>query len=130
LKLTAVILLAALLLRPALAAETQGTICIAPIPVGAPTTSAPGLMCVAGNLSLRIDSQSAMAWPRGGSQKIEGLDVGAPHRVVVLCDGKPQQSFRFRFSQFKSQKLCLFINDLYQTAQLWEASRSPWCKCR
>ena len=44
---------------------------------------------------------------------------------MVLCNGKPQQSFRFRFSEFKTKELCLFINDLYQTAQLWEARKSP-----
>jgi hypothetical protein len=47
---------------------------------------------------------------------------------MVLCDGKPQQSFRFRFSTFKSNRLCLFINDLYQTVQLWKLKESPWCK--
>jgi hypothetical protein len=129
-RLIVAILLALLLLDSASAAETPGTICIAPIPPGTPATSAaPGLMCSSGNLSLRIDSRPTTPWPREGNQRIEPLDGQTTHRVVVLCDGKPQQSFRFNFTQFKSRKLCLFLNDLYQTAQLWEDSKSPWCKC-
>jgi len=29
-----------------------------------------------------------------------------------------------------SSDLCLFINDLYQTAQLWRPRDARWCKCK
>jgi hypothetical protein len=61
---------------------------------------------------------------------VDGLDISARHRVVVYCDKKPQQSFSFRFSEFKAKRLCLFLNDLYETVQLWEPSQAPWCKCK
>jgi len=80
-------------------------------------------------LSLKIDGEEATPWPRAASVRIDGLDVRATHTVVVMCDGKPQQAFRFRFSQFKGAELCLFLNDLYGTVQLQERSRSPWCRC-
>jgi hypothetical protein len=50
--------------------------------------------------------------------------------VVVLCNHKPLQSFAFLFSEFKTKELCLFLNDLYRTVQLWESKSAPWCKCK
>jgi len=79
---------------------------------------------------VKIDALQTIAWPTKKSVKIEALDVTAPHRVVVFCSGKPQQSFKFRFSDFNSRELCLFINDLYKTVQLWESKGTPWCKCK
>jgi hypothetical protein len=92
-------------------------------------TCAPGL-CGSGKLSLKIDDQSISPWPKTNSMKISGLDAGAKHRVVIYRAGKPQQSFRFRFSEFKENKACLFLNDLYWTAHLWEPKQAPWCKCK
>ena len=91
--------------------------------------SAPGLYCDSEKVSLKIDTQTVPS-PIRESVKIARLDLTTRHRVVVFCDGKPQQSFSFRFSEFKTSELCLFLNDLYKTAQLWEAKRCPWCKCK
>jgi len=87
------------------------------------------LFCDAENFSLKIDAQ-VMAWPIKESIKLAGLDLNTRHRVIVLCNHKPQQSFSFRFSEFQTQELCLFLNDLYRTVQLWELKRCPWCKCK
>jgi|SRR5712692_1768149 len=124
---TAIALLIAFLLCPAFSAESEhGSVCVAPVPVEPPSTAAtPELFCHSGSLSLKIDKQQAVPWPHKESLKIEGLDLTQRHRVMILCDGKPQQSFRFRFSEFKTKQPCLFINDLYQTAQLWESKQSP-----
>jgi hypothetical protein len=132
LKTTAVALLLIFSLCPVFSAESEdGSVCVAPIPVQPPSTAAtPELFCHSGNLSLKIDSQQVFPWPRKEGLKIEHLDLTQRHLVVVLCDAKPQQSFKFRFSEFKTKRLCLFINDLYQTAQLWEPKQSPWCKCK
>jgi len=120
----------AFLLIPVSDAQTvQGSVCVAPVPVEPPTTAAPGQGC-SGNLSLKIDAQRGVPWPHKESLKIEHLDLDQRHRVTVLCDGKPLQSFRFSFSEFKTKELCLFINDFYQTVQLWESRQSPWCKCK
>jgi hypothetical protein len=123
------------------AAETEsGSVCIAPVLEQPIPRSAPGLFCESAKLSVRIDTQPAVSFPLiserhgayriGKSVKIDGLDTAARHHVVVYCDAKPQQSFAFRFSDFKSSQLCLFLNDLYKTVQLWEAQRCPWCKCK
>jgi hypothetical protein len=118
-----------LLSRVSDAQTVEGTVCVAPIPVEPPSFSAPGLMCY-GNRSLKIDDTKAVPWPHKASLQIAHLDLAQRHQVTVLCDGKPQQSFRFTFSEFKTKEPCLFINDLYQTVQLWESRQSPWCKCR
>jgi len=106
------------------------TICVAPADEKPIPASAPGLFCDSEKLSLRIDTQQTMPWPIKGSVKIAVLDATARHRVTVFCDGKPQQSFTFRFSEFKTDELCLFLNGLYKTVQLWEAKACPWCRCK
>jgi hypothetical protein len=37
------------------------------------------------------------------------LSAAARHRVVIYRAGKAQQSFTFRFSDFKSSMPCLFL---------------------
>ena len=107
------------------------SLCVAPNAGETPQRcgGAPGL-CNGGTLSLRIDKQPVQPWPKTKCAKIEGLDAATRHRVVVYRAGKAQQSFTFRFSEFKSPTPCLFLNDLYWTAQLWEAKQAPWCKCK
>jgi hypothetical protein len=105
------------------------SVCIAPLLEVPDGRSAPGLFCESAKLSLKIDAQPAAAWPIKKSVKVDNLDPVTRHRIVVLCAGKRQQSFTFRFSDFKTGQVCLFLNDLYKTAQLWEAKRCPWCKC-
>ena len=129
-KTTVLAVLLAVLWSPVSDAQTvQGSICVAPVPVERPTTAAPGQWCP-GKLSIRIASQKPVPWPHKESLKIEHLDLAERHQVTVLCDGKPHQSFRFSFSEFDTREVCLFINDFYQTVQLWEPRQSPWCKCK
>jgi len=115
----------------ALSADTpQGSLCIPPVPQKPILMSAPGLNCVSEKLSFKIDSMPDRPWPMKESISTSDLDLGLRHGIVIMCDGKAQQSFRFRYSEYKTTKLCLFINDLYKTAQLWEDKDSPWCKCK
>ena len=111
------------------AQSETGSICIAPNGAETPQRCAPGL-CAGGKLSLRIDGQPAQAWPKSESTRMGRLSTTARHRIVIYRAGKAQQSFTFRFSEFKSTTPCLFLNDLYWTAQLWEAKQAPWCKCQ
>jgi hypothetical protein len=106
-----------------------GSICIAQNSAEAPQRCAPGL-CESGKLSLRIDRRHMQPWPKLGSMKVEGLSTTERHRIVIYRAEKAQQSFTFRFSEFKSPTPCLFMNDLYWTVQLWESKDAPWCKCR
>jgi hypothetical protein len=108
----------------------SGSLCVAPIAERPIPMAAPGLICASEKLSFTIDSLPRKTWPIKESIKFDGLDLGASHRVAIFCEDKAQQSFKFRYSEFKERKLCLFINDLYKTAQLWEDKQSPWCKCK
>ena len=85
------------------------------------------MQCSSANFSFRIDDGPVQKWPRGQPVRAGGLDVAVRHRIRTYCDGKPHQSFSFRYSDYKSTELCLFLNDLYFTPQLWE--RTPICKC-
>jgi hypothetical protein len=126
-----VLVLVLVFVNPAFSAET-GSICLAPVVDQNPplTFVPPGAPCDAAKLSVRIDTQRSVAWPVNGNVNMGDLDASVTHRVVILCNGKSQQSFRFRFADFETRKLCLFINDLYKTVQLWDSKRTPWCRCR
>jgi len=113
--------------------EVNGLICVAPVPKPVDGRRGAGpetVVCDADRYSVKIDSRQPVACPVKESVKITELDLAAPHRVVVLCGNKPRQSFTFRFSEYNSQKLCLFLNDLYWTVQLWPDKQCPWCKCK
>lgn len=114
-----------------IAQDSTGAICVAPIGHEAPTTAGtPELACESGNFTFRIDSGNSVAWPKDEGLSVTGLDLKMRHRVVVLCDGKPQQAFKFRLSEYNTGRACLWLNDLYLTAQLWEPRQAPWCKCK
>jgi hypothetical protein len=123
------VLIVALISTSCFAQAESGSLCIAPAIFDPKNASAPGLYCEAEKFSLKLDGQ-LMAWPLKESVKLSGLDLTTRHRVIVLCDHRPQQSFTFSFSEFDSNQLCLFLNDLYRTVQLWEAKRAPWVKCK
>src|SRR5579863_930942 len=82
-------------------------------------------------LRIRVDRRSAEEWPQRKGLKIEGLDTSEQHLLVVLdSSGKPIESARFKFSEYKSTDLCMTY-DGYQGIGLREVSRrTPWCKCR
>jgi hypothetical protein len=81
-------------------------------------------------LKVKIDKRPATAWPEQKSLKIEELDISERHLLVVLdSTGKPIESVRFKFSDYKSTELCMDY-DGYQGIGLREATRrTPWCKC-
>jgi hypothetical protein len=127
----AVVIVGAAVAPPALAQSATGFVCVAPRPKQPPTTSSPDIPpCPSNNLAIKVDDKEAVEWSRTESLALSPLDPTRRHRVTIQCDGKPQQSFTFRFSEYQSSKLCLFLNDFYQTVQLWERERAPWCKCK
>jgi hypothetical protein len=82
-------------------------------------------------LQVKVDKSTATSWPERKSLKIDGLDTSERHLLVVLdARGKPVESVRFKFSEYKSTNLCAFY-DGYQGIGLKDATRqTPWCKCK
>jgi hypothetical protein len=130
LKATALALLITVLACPSIPADAgQGAICMAPNPSTPPTRVSPGLNYNPETLKVKIDDRQAVPWPHKECLKIEGLDITKRHLVVFISDGKQLQSFRFGFSEFQSNDLCMSF-DGYGGPQLREAKGSPWCKCK
>lgn len=82
-------------------------------------------------LRVRMDKNPATPWPQRKSLKIDDLDLAERHLLSVLdARGKPVESLWFRFSEFKSDTLCMAYDE-YQGVQLQEDTRhTPWCKCK
>lgn len=63
--------------------------------------------------------------------KIDGLDINQSHRLVASCNGKPVQAAKFRFSEYRSDELCLEFDSMfdgYEGMRLWDARHARWCK--
>jgi hypothetical protein len=82
-------------------------------------------------LRVRIDKGTVTPWPQRKSLKIDDLDLAERHLLSVIdARGKPVESFWFRFSEFRSNQLCMSYDE-YQGVQLKEDTRyTPWCKCK
>ena len=112
----------------ALAPQSRtGSVCVAPAPAQTHFSS-PGYECESNDFFLRVDDRPRVAWSKKTSARIDHLDLETRHKIRIYCAGKPHQTVFFSFPEFKSATPCLFLNDLYLTAQLWE--RAPWCKCK
>lgn len=116
------------------AQQSKGSVCIAARiddPFFKEPATLPNGEINSHGLKVRIDRRPAEEWPQRKSLKVDGLDTGERHLLVVLdSSGKPIESVRFKFSDYKSADLCMTY-DGYQGIGLQEATRrTPWCKCR
>jgi hypothetical protein len=117
----------------ALAQQSTGSVCVAARaddPFWKEPRTLPNGQLNTHDLRFRVDKQPSMPWPDRKSLKIEDLDMTVPHVLAVLeSNGKPIESVRFKFSEYKSTNLCMFY-DGYQGIGLDDATRhTPWCKC-
>jgi hypothetical protein len=87
------------------ASAKKGMLCVIPDPPGCcDRVSVPFDLKT---LMFRIDNGNKTLWPQKVGLKIDGLSLSEKHLVVVYSDGKPIQSFRFRFTDYKDNELCL-----------------------
>lgn len=117
-----IVLLSAL---PTSAEPKTGMLCVLPDPPGCCA-----LVTVPFDfktLMFRIDNRKKTPWPQKMVFKIEGLSLGEEHLVVVYSGGKPIQSFRFRFTDYKETELCLLF-DGYGGPDLRHKSKLCHCK--
>lgn len=102
-----------------------GTLCVIPDPPGC--CDRVTIPFDLKTLMFRIDNGKTTPWPQKPGLKIEGLSLAAQHIVVVYSEGKPLQSFRFRFSDYKKTELCLLF-DGYGGPDLRHMSKLCGCK--
>lgn len=104
----------------------RGTVCVAPIAAAPPERTSPGQDYNPDTLSIRFDRRAAVLWSKNERMKFADFDRAIRHLVVLTSDGKRIQSFWFRFSDYKSDALCLSF-DGYQGVQLQKST--PRCTC-
>ena len=113
--------------------QSEGTVCVASRTDDAFWKQPPlsNGQVVTRGLRLKVDKRPTTEWPAVKSLKVEGLETNKRHLLAVLdSHGKPIESVRFRFSEYKSSNLCMAY-DGYQGIQLQKATRhTPWCKCK
>ena len=129
-----VVTLILLISHHASAQQADGSVCVAARvddPFWKESATLPNGQINSHRLRFKIDKRPAAAWPDRESLRIDGLDTSERHVLSVLgSDGKPIESVKFKFSEFKSTQLCMAY-DGYQGIGLQEMTRrTPWCKCR
>lgn len=112
-------------------APENGSVCIAA--VVPPNDSEKSLANPAGgnriqHYAIRIDDLPLVHAVADKGFRTPPLEYSKKHVVRIFGDGKQVGSFYFKFTEFKSNDLCLFFNPLYETWQLWDMkSTGKWC---
>jgi hypothetical protein len=84
-----------------------------------------------GGLRVKIDKQPSVPWPQRESLKIADLDLHERHLLAVIqSNGKPIESLWFRFSDYKSNDLCMFYDGYQGIGMAEQARHTPGCKCK
>jgi len=131
---TALLVCTALLCASSLAQQVateaksgRGTLCVLPNSPEPPTRISPGGEYNPATLTVRIDKRESIRWPHKKPVVIDGLGLEDSHMVVLTSDSKRIQSFRFKFSEYDDEKLCISY-DGYQGVQLGNRTNALWCK--
>jgi hypothetical protein len=109
-----------------------GSVCVAPAP--RPTAGEKSLSNPTGDnsvsaYSVQINDKPVTYASGSEGMLISGLSKGKKHLIKIGGDGEQVHSFRFRFSDYSSSRLCLWFNPFYETWSLWDA-KDGGAKCR
>jgi hypothetical protein len=107
--------------------KNNGSICVLPNSPEPPTRISPGGKYNPATLKVRIDQRDTIPWPHKNPVLIDGLDLQQRHLVVLTSDGKRIQSFRFKFSELREDRLCISF-DSYQGVDMGNRTDALWCK--
>jgi hypothetical protein len=108
---------------------SSGAVCVLPNSPEPPTRISPGGEYNPATLTVRIDKRESIRWPHKKPVVIDGLGLEDSHMVVLTSDSKRIQSFRFKFSEYRDEKLCISY-DGYQGVQLGNRTNALWCKAQ
>ena len=107
----------------------SGSVCVLPNSPEPPIRISPGGEYNPATLMVRVDKRESIRWPHKKPFVIDGLSLEDSHMVVLTSDGKRIQSFRFKFSEYHDEKLCISY-DGYQGVQLGNRTNALWCKAQ
>lgn len=119
------------LLSLAAAAET-GSVCISPIPVatgGTKSLSNNAASSVPYDFTVSFNGNRPLHVSHTAPLSVQGLSLASRHTVQIKQAGQPKESFTFRFSEHKTDSLCLWFNPLYETWSLTPPGRMRQCHC-
>jgi hypothetical protein len=115
--------------------DRRARICVAGL--HEPSTEAKGLGNPSGgnpepDYTVEFNREKAIKVPRldrgDGPASFVYLDQSKRHLIAIKHKGRQVESFRFDFPADEPNQ-CLFLNELYQTWQVWPAKRNRSCKC-
>jgi len=117
---------------PLVSAQSEfGSVCVAPNPRPKVEIEVwPKDVYNPATLAVRIDKRRAVSFPRKDCIKIPSLDLNSPHVISLMSDGKIFDSFRFRFSDYKSTQLCLLFDGVGAPELKEDTRYTPWCTCK
>ncbi len=122
------IILCSLFLPREILAQQNGSLTIFTVPDTWSKYVGPGKYCESNKLSVRIDNGDTVQWPRKQRAQVKDLALDQSHLVTARCGGKPLQAVRFRFSDFKSNNVCVSY-DVYGGIYLFDYTTRGWgCK--
>ena len=101
----------------AFAAES-GTVCIASVPAatsGIKSQSNATASSVPYDFSVTIDSGNPIPTSHSAPALVRSLELTGRHSLQIKQNGLPKTAFSFRFSEYKSNNLCLWFNPLYES---------------
>jgi len=114
-------------------AEERASVCVAAVPSA--TTGAKSLSNATAStkpyeFTVKVDAEAPVTPSHSVSVLVANLPASSSHRVNISQGGSPTASFRFRFTDYKSNDLCLWFNPLYESWSLWPMSASKGkCAC-
>jgi hypothetical protein len=80
--------------------------------------------------SVSVGGRPAVPVSGARGAMFSGLSLRKRHLVKIYGDGKLVHSFRFKFSDYADNNLCLWFNSLYESWSLWEAKEGRGkCLC-
>ena len=120
------------ILSVAAATSEAGSVCIAPVP-----HATSGSKSQANATASTVPYEFSVSFSRGDPVSVshqspvlvESLSLDVRHLVEIRQAGAPKASFRFHFSEYSSNRLCLWFNPLYESWSLTEPGRTPSCRC-
>ena len=115
-----------------LAMAGNGTVCVAKVPVATSGEKSLSNATASGtpyDFTVSFNGAPPLQVSHEHPVPAPDLALTARHLVQISQAGQPKESFRFRFSDHSTDRLCLRFNALYETWSLTSAGAIRDCQC-